>query len=157
MARPALFEWEGKEYEHNPRSADWYWALGIIAVAATIAAILFGNYLFALLIVVAAVAVALHSAKHPSVHTFRIFEHGLMIGNDLHPYERMVSFSVLEDIEGTLPPLLSIKTEDWLSSHLEIPLEGVDADAVYAYLLTRVNESAHHHSFSDLVAHLLGF
>ena len=33
MPRSALFEWEGREYDHNPKSADWYWALGIIAVA----------------------------------------------------------------------------------------------------------------------------
>ena len=54
MAQDVLLEWKGREYDHNPKSADWYWALGIIAVAATVAAILFGNYLLAVLIVIAA-------------------------------------------------------------------------------------------------------
>ncbi|KKW40533.1 MAG: hypothetical protein UY91_C0041G0006 [Parcubacteria group bacterium GW2011_GWB1_55_9] len=49
MAQDVLLEWKGREYDHNPKSADWYWALGIIAVAATVAAILFGNYLLAVL------------------------------------------------------------------------------------------------------------
>ena len=59
----------------------------------------------------------------------------------------MVSFSVLEDVAGDLPPMLSIKNESWLSPHLVIPLAGVDADAIYAYFLEHV----------DLVAAWLGF
>lgn len=157
MPRPAILEWEGREYDHNPKSADWYWALGIIAVAATIAAVLFGNYLLALLIVIAAAALALHAAKEPPLHRFRLAEEGIVIGNELHHFERMLSFSVLEDVEGELPPMISIKTESWLSPHLIIPLEGVDADLVYAYFLHHVDEGNHKHTFADLVAAWLGF
>lgn len=157
MPRPAILEWEGREYNHNPKSADWYWALGIIAVAAAIAAILFGNYLLALLIVIAAASLALHAAKEPPLHRFRLAEEGIVIGNELHRFERMLSFSVLEDVEGELPPMISIKTENWLSPHLIIPLEGVDADLVYAYFLHHVDEDEHKHTFADLVAAWLGF
>ena len=157
MPRAALFEWEGREYEHNPKSADWYWSLGIIAMAAVVTSVLFNNYLLALVIIIAAAAVALHGAKHPPLHRFRVVEQGLLIGDILHPFHRMTSFSVLEDIDGELPPLLSIKTESWLSPHLVIPLEGVDADAVYAHFLAQVDEAAHHHSLIDLVSAWLGF
>lgn len=157
MQHTIIAEWQGREYDHNPKSDDWYWALGIIATAGIIAAILFGNYLIAVLVVIAATTLALHSAKHPPLHHFRLVEKGIMIGDDLHNFERMISFSVLEDIEGKLPPLLSIKTESWLSPHLVIPLEGVDADMVYIHFLQNVDEREHHHTFSDLVAALLGF
>ncbi|HVB20271.1 MAG TPA: hypothetical protein VNF51_03285 [Candidatus Paceibacterota bacterium] len=157
MPRNALLEWEGREYDHNPKNADWYWALGIIAVAGTIAAVLFGNYLLALLIIVAASALALHVAKQPPLHRFRLIEQGIMIGDELHPFERMISFSVLEDIEGELPPMISIKNESWLSPHLIIPLAGVDVDMIYAYFIQHVEESEHTHTFTDLVAAWLGF
>jgi hypothetical protein len=157
MARAAIFEWEGCEYEHNPKSADWYWALGIVAVAAVTAAILFANYLLALVIVAATAAIALHGAKHPPLHQFRVVEHGLMIGDETYPFDQMISFSVLEDIEGELPPLLSIKNESWHSPHLMVPLEGVDADAVYLHFVQHVDEDRHHHTFADVVAAWLGF
>ena len=157
MPHNALLEWEGREYDHNPKDADWYWALGIIAVAGTVASVLFGNYLLAILIVIAAVAFALHAAKQPPLHRFRLVEQGIMIGDELHPFERMISFSVLEDVEGEFPPMISIKTESWLSPHLIVPLEGVDPDAIYAYFLQHVDEDEHHHTFTDLVAVWLGF
>ena len=157
MPNTALVEWEGREYDHNPKSADWYWALGIIAVAGAIASVLFGNYLLAALIVIAASAFALHASKQPPLHRFRLVEQGIIIGDEMHLFERMVSFSVLEDVEGELPPMLSIKTESWLSSHLIIPLEGVNADMVYGYFLQRVDEGEHRHTFVDLVAAWLGF
>ena len=157
MPRTALLEWEGREYDHNPKSTDWYWALGIIAVAGTIASVLFGNYLLALLVVIAGVTLALHAAKQPPLHRFQLVEQGIVIGDELHPFEGMISFSVLEDIEDQLPPMLSIKTESWLSPHLIIPLAGVDADIVYTYFIQHVDESEHPHTFVDLVAAWLGF
>ncbi|MEK7515382.1 MAG: hypothetical protein AAB555_00405 [Patescibacteria group bacterium] len=157
MLGTAILEWEGREYDHNPKSADWYWALGIIAVAGTVASALFGNYLLAVLIIIAAVAFALHASKQPPLHRFRLVEQGIMVGDEMHPFEKMSSFSVLEDIKGDLSPMLSIKNESWLYPHLIIPLEGVDADVIYAYFLEHVDEDEHHHSFSDLVAAWLGF
>src|SRR3990167_9597025 len=127
----AIFAWEGVEYEHNPKSGDWYWAVGIVATAAVIASVLFANYLLAVLVVIAAVTLALHAAKHPPTHRFAITEEGLVIDNDLHPYEHMRSFAMLEYIEGDGTPVLSIKTESWFSPHLLIPLNNVDADAMY--------------------------
>jgi hypothetical protein len=157
MAQNTIVEWKGYEYEHSPKSSDWYWALGILAVASTVASILFGNYLLAVLIMIATFVIALHSAKKPPEHTFRLVETGLMIGEELHPFERMSSFSVLEDIQGEYPPQLSVKTESWHSPHLVIPLEGVDADLIYEYFLHHVDEAEHKHTLNDLVAAWLGF
>lgn len=157
MAQATLLEWEGREYDHSPKSADWYWALGIVAVAISVASILLGSYLLAILVLIAAATLALHAAKQPTQHRFQLVEQGLMIGDDLHPFERMISFCTLEDIAGEFPPMLSIKTESWLSPHLVIPLEGVDVDVVYTHFLKRVDEKEHPHSFHDLVAAWLGF
>jgi hypothetical protein len=157
MARAVLLEWEGREYDHNPKDADWYWVVGIVAVACAIASILFGNYLFAVLVVIAAVTLALHASKEPPIRRFQLVDEGIVVGEDLHPFEKMISFSVLEDVEDEYPPMLSIKTESWLSPHLIIPLKDVDPDEVYAHFLASVHEDAHPHTIVDLVAAWLGF
>jgi hypothetical protein len=157
MARPPLFEWEGREYDHEPKGADWYVALGIVGLALTIATLLFSDYLLATLVVVATISLALHAAKVPPMRRFALVEEGLMIGEEFHPYSGMESFSILEDPEDELPPLLSIKTRSWLSPHLVLPLVDVDGEAVYLHFLERVPFDAHHHTFPDLVAAWLGF
>lgn len=157
MQRDALATWEGREYDHNPKDADWYWALGIISVAGTIATALFGNFLLALLILIAAITVGLHAAKEPSLHQFSLVDTGITIGEEFHPFDTMISFSVLEDVEDEYPPMLSIKTRSWLSPHLIIPLSGVDVDMVYEHFLRHVTEEEHRPTFTDLVAAWLGF
>ncbi len=157
MQRAPFFEWEGFEYEHNPKTADWYWALGILSVAATLAALLFAQYLLAVLIIVAATSIALYATRKPPLHRFGLDDNGLYIGEEFHPFERMTSFSVLEDIEGELPPLLSIHTDLWFTPHLEIPLEDVDADGVYAHMLTHVEEKEHRPTLVHLIEAWLGF
>ena len=157
MTERIVFEWQGHEYDHTDKGADWYWSLGIVAAACTIAALLFQNYLLAVLIIIASATLALRAAKHPPLHTFQVVDNGLIIGNDLHPFEKMHSFSVLEDIEGRLPTLLSIKNDSWLFPHLLVPLEGVDVDAVYVHFLERVHEQPHQHSAPHIIGALLGF
>jgi hypothetical protein len=149
MPRPPIFEWQAKEYEFQEKSADWYWALGIITAAAVIAAVLFGNLLLALVIVAAAVAIALQAAKRPKAYRFAITEYGLQIADRLYPFDTMLHFSVLEYPDHDLPPALSIKTRSLLSPHLLVPLVDVDPDEVYEYLSIHLEEGNHETSVID--------
>ena len=115
------------------------------------------NFLLSALVIVAALTTAIHAAKHPREHTFSLTDDGLSIDEEFHPFSSMQSFAALEDIEGDLPPVLSIKTDNWLAPHLVIPLIDVDVDGVYAHFLERVEEVAHETSFADVVAAWLGF
>ncbi len=157
MARTALCTWQGLEHEHNPKSADWYWALGIMTIASVIASILFGNYLLVLVIIAAATTLSLHHAKEPPLRTFHLFEHGIAIDEEFFPFRDMLSFSILEDIEGKFPPMLSIHTTRWLSPHLVIPLNDVDVDLVHNHLFEQTTEAPHHPTLVDVAARLFGF
>ena len=47
-----LFSWQTKEYVYQHKSADWYWALGIITVSFAAAAFILNNRLFGILILI---------------------------------------------------------------------------------------------------------
>lgn len=149
MARVAVFEWDAKEYEFGEKNADWYWALGIVAAAAALAAILFGNVLLALVIATGAGALGLQVARRPRVHRFTIFEDGIAIDDRLYRFADMLHFSVLEYVDPKLPPALSIKTKHFLSPHLLIPIVGHDPLAVYDYLNLHVPDGFHEESILD--------
>mgnify|MGYP007026541586 FL=1 len=154
MQRVPLFAWEGREYQFEEKSADWYWALGIIATASAVASILFGNILLALVIIAAAGAIAVAAAKHPRIHRFAIYEDGVAIDDHLYVYAEMLHFSVLEYADETLPPSLSIKTKHLLAPHLLIPIIGHDPVEIYEYIALHLPEGRHDESVMDHLVEL---
>ena len=155
MARAVFFEWEADGYVFEEKSADWYWALGIVAVAASVASILFGNVILALLILVAAGTLALSTLKRPQHHLFRITDEGVMIDENLYEYDRIISFSVLEYIDPTRAPALSLRTHYLLAPHLLIPIVGQDPLEIYEFCAEHLEEGAHDRSVVDRIIDLL--
>ncbi|MCI0597684.1 hypothetical protein L0Y34_01260 [Candidatus Parcubacteria bacterium] len=154
MSRTPVFMWEGREYQFEEKSTDWYWALGIVATAAVIASVLFGNLLLALVIAAASVAVALAASKGARIHRFAILDEGIAIDNRFFPFENMLHFSILEYADETLPPSLSIKTRHFLSPHLLIPIVGHDPLEIYHYMELHLPEGRHDESVMDRLVEL---
>lgn len=155
MARAPLFEWKGHEYPFEEKGSDWYWAVAIVAGAGVIASLLFSNIILALLILAAAGTLALQAAKHQREHYFAITERGVVIDNNLYRYEDMMHFSVLEYADETLPPSLSIKTRNFLSSHILIPIVGHDPVEIYNFFAEHIPEGAHDESFFDRLIEMI--
>jgi hypothetical protein len=153
MPRGTIWEWQGHEYSFEAKAADWYWALGIIAVAIIIVAILFGNVILALVTAAGAGALALEASKPPREHYFAITDKGVIIDRNLYVYEDMLSFTVLEYADESLPPSLSIKTKHFLAPHLLIPIVGHDPVEIYDFFIGHIPEGKHEESVFD---HLIG-
>jgi hypothetical protein len=139
----AVFEWEAKEYVREEKSADWYWALGIIATAVVIVCILFNNILLGLVIAAGCGALALAAARRPEIHRFAVTDEGVAIDNRLYPYGAMRTFSVLEYIDTNIPPHLSIKTNHVLAPHITMPIVDHDPMEIYEYVSQHVEEGRH--------------
>lgn len=149
MGPTPIFAWEGREYTFEEKSADWYWALGIIATASAIAAILFGNILLALVIAAAAISIALAASRAPRMHRFGLYEDGVAIDDHFYPFDIMLHFSVLEYADETLPPSLSLKTRRFLTPHFLIPIIGHDPVEIYNFVIERLPEGRHELSPTD--------
>jgi hypothetical protein len=119
--------WSAYEHEHIERGSDWFWALGVIAVSAALTAILFGNFLFALVVILAATTIGLIARKPPELHEFEISEKGIRIGQAFHPYDPVISFWVDEELEK---PLLLVDTTTFMSPNLIIPIDDIHPDDI---------------------------
>jgi len=91
--------WETYEYEHSEKTADWFWALGIVAVAGAIGSYLLGNILLAVLIVIGGFTMALLAARHPDEWICDLSSRGLKINKTLYPFSTIESFWVEDDGE----------------------------------------------------------
>jgi hypothetical protein len=138
MVTSVPLRWEAYEHEHAARGSDWFWALGIVAVSCAVISVLFGNVIFAILIVVAAGTLALTANKPPELTSFEVSDRGIRVGKELHRYSDIIAFWVEE--ERSEGPVLLVDTKKWLSPNLFIPIEGIDPDLVRAYLEERATE-----------------
>ena len=135
----APIRWQGSEHEHIERGGDWYWALGIFALCTALISVLLGNFLFGLLIIVAAGTLGLLAKSPPPVVEFELSDRGIRVGTTMHRYEEIISFWV-EDHDAD-PPVLLVDTIKWLSPNLVIPLTDVDPKQVRAFLSERTEET----------------
>jgi len=149
-------KWEALEYEHRHRSPDWYWALGIIALSGAVAAIIFGNILFGILILIASFTMALFAARPPKMVSFEIGLRGVRIGKTFYPYTTLHSFYVETGHEGHTPAIY-LRSKKPLSPHIVLPLPPGDPHLVRDFLLVHLHEEEHHDSFAEHFLAFFGF
>lgn len=146
--------WSGYEHQHEERSSDWFWALGIIATSAAITSILFANFLFALLIIVAATTLGILATKEPEIVEFVLSDKGMTVGDTFYAYADIRAFWVEEDEEETT---LLVDTLKAMAPHLVIPINDVSADEVRDMLKEFVEEEELAEPISHKILELLGF
>ena len=152
--------WSAAEYEERERNADWFWALGIIVVTSSIAAIIFSDYFFAGLLVLSGILLGFFAIKKPDLISYELNNQGLKIGNRLYPYENIKSFWVQIDFTGEkkLKPILFIHTERAFMPILGIPIEEIMAEDIQSMMLAQnITEVEMHEHPSEKIMEVLGF
>lgn len=153
MAKKEPVEWITIEHAYYEKSNDWFWIVGIIGITAALLAIILGNLLFAVLIVIAAATVIIRGGKIPNLILIKLGPSGVRIGEKLYPYQSFKSFSIDEEDEL---PILTLVPKGFAITQLRFPIEEVDLETVRDYLLDHLDESYHEHSFAESIAHYLG-
>lgn len=155
----SMISWKAYEYIHEPKSPDWYWALSVIGLAIAGAGIIFGNYVFGLLVVIGTVSLAVHARHHsPKLVTFTLNEKGVKIDHIFYPYKTLESFDVEthETEVGTFAKIF-IKSKKTLMPLIVIPIAEVHPEDVREYLSIFLVEGEHMESAGHRLLEWLGF
>ena len=152
--------WSALEFEEKEKSSDWFWALGIIIVTSSIAAIIFGDYFFAVLLILSGVLLGFFAIKKPDVIFYELNNKGLKIGNSLYPYENIKSFWVQLSTppETNLNPVLFIHSERIFMPIMMIPIEEKNAQEIHSIFLSKnIEEVEMKEHISEKIMETLGF
>src|SRR3989344_2476263 len=154
-------EWSALEYEEKERNADWFWALGVIIIASSAASIIYGNYFFAMLLVLSGILLGFFAKKKPYIISYELNEKGLKIRTRLFPYENIKSFWVQTDLSDDgagIKPLLFIKSERFFMPIISIPINDSLADEIQFIMLTKnITEEEMKEHLSEKIMEVLGF
>ncbi|MEW6408422.1 MAG: hypothetical protein AB1465_07105 [Patescibacteria group bacterium] len=89
-------EWYAPEYQQYERHPAWFLFLGIIAGILTIYALIVGNFLFAIIIVMLAIIINMLSRRQPENLHLAITRHGFKVNDKLYTFEDdLASFWIL--------------------------------------------------------------
>ncbi len=133
-----LYEWEIKEYESHNRSRRWYIIAGIIGAAILAYAIISGNYLFCLIVLLMAIIIFLQDAQKALTLMFVITENGVIVGRKFYNFKEIKNFWILYN-----PPTvknLYLRTNVGLKTTLQIPLYDYDPRAIQDLLRNFIEE-----------------
>ena len=154
MEEKEKIEWSALEYEEKERSVDWFWALGIIVVAGSITSLIYGNYFFAILLILSGILLGFFAIKKPEMVSYELNKKGLKIKTRLFPYESMKSFFV----QTTLKPMLFVKSSRMFMPILSMPIEDNLAEDIRSLLLSNnVQEEEMKEGPSERIMERLGF
>lgn len=134
----ALLEWQISEFAHYDRGALWHVVALLTGLGLLVYAILTSNFLFALIIVMFALALYLSIITEPAKIRFALTDGGIEIGRTRYPYREIKSFWLIYD-----PPEVKKLYLDFLAPlrpRLTIDLDDVNPNDVRAALLTRIHE-----------------
>ena len=149
--------WSGYEFEYKEKTADWFWAGGIIFVSLAAIAIIYDNALFGVFIIIAGAMLLITSRREPRLLDYELTNKGLIINEKTYPHIDFHAFWVSESKYA--PPKLLLRTNKWANPVLIITIETdyVDADKVRDFLLDYIPEEKMEESLSMKFMEFLGF
>ena len=134
-----LIAWETWEFPPHDRSRNWYIIAGVVGVILIVTAILAGNFLFAIIVLMMGVILLVGHLRQPQRIMIHVTTAGLVIGHEFLRYRDIKDFAIVYD-----PPDVKILYVDF--HHLThplvaLPLEGVNPNALREALLPYIFEN----------------
>jgi hypothetical protein len=130
--------WEALEHTHAEKGSDWFWVLGIVTLAISVAAIVIGNTLFGVVVFLAGITVGIAATRPPHVIPYAVTTRGIRVDNIVYPYSTLETFFIDEQHESG--PLLLVRSAKMFMPLFVIPLPEEYVDAVEALIAARLPE-----------------
>jgi hypothetical protein len=150
------FHWTVVDERHTAKSADWFWAVGLITITICISAIFLEDILFAVLIFIAGGIFIYNALQGPRTTKCEINKRGIIMNGYLYPYENIESFCFeIDHHSGQDWHEIILKLRKGMSAIVTIPAEGLDPETVRSILLEKLKEeNLEEPALSKLMKHL---
>ncbi len=150
-----IFRWEVDEYVRHERGPVWYAVAFLVGLSLVLYAIVTRNFLFAIVLIMAGVIIALSALREPQRIQFMVTTRGVALGSQFVPFRELKSFWILYE-----PPQLKNLYVDFrspITPHLVVPLEEQDPLELRKTLLEFLSENAsqEEESMSEILGRLL--
>jgi len=153
--REPRISWQIEEYVHREKGPDWFWALGVIAIAGAAIAVIYHNILFAIFIIIASLILGYYAARTPEIIDIIVSDDGIQIRNYFYPYAKIKGFAVDESEFGSH---LIIESDRAITPVISIPLPvTLNTEDLFRFLKTKIDPKPLKEHLSHRLMEHLGF
>ena len=147
--------WKSLEYKKKEKTADWYWAVIIIALSIAVIAFILEDGFFAILIIIAVGTLLMFSTQDPKIIDISLDQRGLIIDKEMYPYATLEDFWV--DITEEHSPKILFKSKKLIMPLIIVPLDEYHHLDIRDFLLQYLPEKEMHEPTSHKIMEKLGF
>jgi hypothetical protein len=147
--------WHVLEYKKKEKTADWYWAVGIIAVSISIISIFMHNIFFAVLIIIAVGTLLIFSVRDPKIVEVELSDKGIRVDKNLYSYVSLEAFWV--DGSQEREEKIILKSKKAIMPLIIVPIEEYSHEDIRRFLLEKITEKEMEEPLSQKVMDKLGF
>lgn len=152
----SIINWQIPEYSNQNRTKTWYIFACTIAFILLIYSFITANFLFAVIIIIAALVIILNERQSPEIVSVFLTTEGLLVGNKFYDYDEIKNFSFV------YKPRLDIKNiyfefKSPMQHRLTLPLNNLDPLPIKNSLLKYLPEDLERENipFSESISRLL--
>ncbi len=146
--------WEAPEHRHVEKTSDWYWVVGIVAIAASVVSIIFDDVLFSIVILLGATTMIVFSHRAPKTLPFEVSVRGVRVSDTLYPYDSFEQYSIDEESPD---PQLILKSKHLFMPLLIVPLPHEYVDDIELIVRERLPEVYMEEPLSHRLLEFFGF
>jgi len=132
-----ISEWSVPEYTEHRRNLNWYIIMIIIALGLIIYSIATGNFLFALIIILAVFITFIREYSGMQQIKFSITDRGVMLGNQFFEYKKINNFYIIYEPPAVKKLFFDLKG---IGPNLSIPLLDQNPILIRKMLLEYLEE-----------------
>jgi len=147
--------WHALEYKKKEKTADWYWAVIIIALSISILSFFLHDVLFGLLIIIATAALLIFSSRNPEIVEVSVDKRGIIVEKEMYPFATLEAFWV--DIMDENEPKMILRSKKKILPLIIIPIEGHHHLDVRDFLLKYLPEQEMYEPVFHKIMEGLGF
>ncbi|MGM0629166.1 MAG: hypothetical protein ACQESA_01965 [Patescibacteria group bacterium] len=149
-----IIKWETREHPFRKKPGAWYSSVMIIGAALAIAAMMLGDVIFSILIIIAMFALLLVSSVPPRKIEAAIKEKGVVIGSYFYQYDSLESFYInkIDD-----PPRLLLKSKRKLSPLISVEIMNIKEEEVRDPLKEKLKEEELYQPLLQKIMEYIGF
>lgn len=90
-----ILSWEVPEYDTHERTRNWYIIAAVIGILLLVYAVITSNFLFAGIVVIAAMVIILTDGKEPQKVRISLTDEGVEVGRKFYDYDEIKDFSIV--------------------------------------------------------------